>query len=185
MTQILAFVGMPSSGKDTAGEHLVNTFGARWWGHSDQIRKLAFEQGLENVETSMLSRIFEEHARTNGNGWIAEEVKSAIEVFLSGHPKSLVVVTGVRFLEELQVYRGLDGFQLVRLEADFEMRFRRAHDRQRLGEQNLTRRRFREIEMLAGNANLSRLMQVPAHIIQNNEPNKLSFYRALEVLVAP
>ena len=184
MRRVIGFVGWPCAGKDEAAEYLQRTHEAHRFGHSDFIRKLAAQSGNWSPETVQLSALFEEQAAVNGYGWIARQVQEAVVELWTREPRRLVVVSGVRNLAEVEVYGELPGFQLVKLEADFNVRLARARRRQRMGERGLTVQRFREIEQLAGNANIPDLMRLEGSIIVNNESNKLTFHRALDRLVA-
>lgn len=183
MGRVLGFVGWPCAGKDEAVEYLRHTFQAHRFGHSDFIRRLAVEQGNWSPKTEELSALFEAQAAELGYGWIAEHVSQAIIELWTQAPRTLVVVSGVRNLAEVQVYRDLGTFELVKIEADFVVRLERARSRQRLGEQGMTQRRFREIERLPGNANISELMALPGPVIVNNGRTKVDFLRALDRLI--
>lgn len=184
MGRIFGFVGWPCAGKDEAAEYLQKLHKARRFGHSDFIRRLALKQGEEITSTDQLSAIFEAQAATEGYGWIARQVQEAVIELWRRQPKALVVVSGVRNLAEVEIYGELSGFQLVKLEADFNTRLARARKRQRMGERGLTAQRFREIERLAGNANIPALMKLDGPVIVNNGSNKREFHRALDQLVA-
>ncbi|MBI4592448.1 hypothetical protein HY733_03315 [Candidatus Uhrbacteria bacterium] len=183
MGQILGFVGWPCAGKDEAAEYLVRAHGAYRFGHSDFIREHAAELGIEIRETYQLSALFETRAAAEGYGWIARIVSEYVLEIWMREPRALVVVSGVRNLAEVQVYRDLPGFQLVRLEADFEVRYPRWRGRQRPGEQGLTRDDLRALEALPGNANIPDLMALPGSTIVNNGNDKPTFYRELDALV--
>ncbi|MEK7620396.1 MAG: AAA family ATPase [Patescibacteria group bacterium] len=183
MRRVIGFVGWPCAGKDEAAEYLQKVHGAQRFGHSDFIRKLAAQSGNWSPTTDQLSALFEERAANEGYGWIARQVQEAVVELWTREPRRLVVVSGVRNLAEVEVYNDLHGFQLVKLEADFNVRLARARRRQRMGEQGLTGQRFREIEQLAGNANIPDLMALDGPVIVNNQPNKLTFHRALDRLV--
>lgn len=184
MGKIFGIVGWPCAGKDLAAEHLVASHQAARWGHSDRIREYALARGIEIRETAQLSALFEERAAQEGYGWIAQIVAERVRALRKKDKKRLVVITGVRFLKEVEVYQALPGFRLVKLEADFKVRLARARRRQRMGERGLTSQRFREIERLPGNANIPDLMGLDGSVIVNNGSIKLDLYRALDRLVA-
>ena len=184
MGRMFGFVGWPGAGKDEAADYLQSRYGARRFGHSDFIRTLAAQQGRQGIlPTADLSPIFEDQAAKEGYGWIACQVAKAIRELWVEKPETLVVVSGVRNLAEVEVYRELSGFQLVRLKAGFDVRCKRAQGRERLGEKGLTRSRFEAIERLPGNANIPALMELPGPVIVNNGADKLDFHRALDRLV--
>lgn len=184
MGRIIGFVGWPCAGKDEAAEYLQKLHGAQRFGHSDFIRKLAAQGGNWSPTTDQLSALFEERAAAEGYGWIARQVQEAVIELWAREPRRLVVISGVRNLAEVEVYNDLHGFKLVKLEADFNTRLARARRRQRMGEQGLTSQRFREIEALAGNANIPDLLALDGHTIVNNGSTKSDFHRALDRLVS-
>lgn len=182
MGRVIGFVGWPCAGKDEAAEYLQKFHEAQRFGHSDFIRRLAAQDGNWSPTTDQLSAIFEAQAAVNGYGWIARQVHDAVIELWAHEPRRLVVVSGVRNLAEVEIYSELPGFQLVKLEADFNTRLARARKRQRIGERDLTTRRFREIEQLPGNANIPNLLAQSGSVIVNNS-TKREFHRALDQLV--
>lgn len=184
MGRVIGLVGWPCAGKDEAAEYLSRVHRAYRFGHSDFIRKLAGQQGNQNPTTDQLSAVFEEQAAIEGYGWIARQVQEAVIELRAREPRRPVVISGVRNLAEVKIYDELSGFQLVKLEADFDVRLARARGRQRIGERGLTSRGFREIEQLPGNANIPDLMKLDGPVIVNNGSNKREFHRALDRLVA-
>lgn len=183
MGKIFVIVGWPYAGTDLAAEYLVASYEAVRWGHSDRIREYAAQQGIEVIDTVQLSALFAERAAQEGYDWIAQIVAERVRALHKKDKKRPAVITGVRFLEEVEVYQALPGFQLVKIEADFPVRYRRACARQRLGERGLTPRRFRAIDALPGNAGIAELMALPGSVIVNNGHTKISFHRALDALV--
>ena len=183
MGRMFGFVGWPGAGKDEAADYLQSRYGARRFGHSDFIRTLAAKQGNLEPKPEDLSAIFEAQAAVEGYGWIARQVAASVKELWEKKPETLVVVSGVRNLAEVDEYRELSGFQLVRLKADFEVRFQRCYQRRKIGEMDLTRSRFEVLERLPGNANIPPLMELPGPVITNNGQNRLDFHRALDRLV--
>lgn len=184
MGKIFVIVGWPCAGKDLAAEYLVRSYEAVRWGHSDRIWEYAMARGTEIRDTVQLSALFAERAAQEGYDWIAQIVAQRVRALHKKDKKRPAVITGVRFLEEVEVYQALPGFQLVKIEADFPVRYRRACARQRLGERGLTPRRFRAIDALPGNAGIPELMALDGVVIVNNSSTKRELYRALDRLVA-
>lgn len=184
MGRVLGFVGWPCAGKDEAAEYLQSVHEAVRFGHSDFIRRLAAEQGNWSPQTQQLSALFEAQAAQHGYGWIAKQVSEAVIELWTREPRRLVVVSGVRNLAEVEVYRELSGFELVKLKADFEVRYQRWANRKRDGEgQDLSREALCAIEALPGNANIPDLIQIDGPVIINNGHNKRDFHLALDQLI--
>ena len=176
MNQVLGLVGWPCAGKAVAAEYLVARYAAVWWGHSNFIRDLAREQGNLSPTTSDLSAIFEARAAHAGHGWIARIVAGRVRSI------PLVVVTGVRNLAEVEIYRELDGFSLVRLEADRALRFGRWRDRSRPSDGPRTWEQFDAIEALDGNRNVPDVLKLVDVTIENNGSIE-DFHSALDALL--
>lgn len=183
MGTIIGFVGWPCAGKDAAAEYLQLNHEAQWFGHSDFIRTVAAWGGNWSPTTGQLSALFEAQAAVNGYGWIARAVAERIIELWTRDPRALVAISGIRNLAEVEVYSEFPGFQLVKLEANFDVRLARARRRQRMGECGLTSQRFREIEQLPGNANIPDLMALEGPVIVNNGSTKRELYHALDKLV--
>lgn len=183
MGKIVGLVGYPYAGKDLAAEHLERSYEAVRWDHSDRIREYAAQQGIEVRDTAQLSALFVERAAVDGYDWIARIVAERVRTLRKKDKKRPVVITGVRFPEEVEIYQALSGFQLVKLDADFRVRYGRARAHQRLGEGALTPQRFRAIDALPGNARIAELMALPGAVIVNNSHAKLDLYRALDRLM--
>lgn len=182
MGKVLGFVGWPCSGKDEAAGYLEGVHGAQRFGHSDFIRAYAESLDIQIRHTSELSALFEERAAVEGYGWIAQQVSEVILELWCQAPRKLVVVSGVRNLAEVKIYNELTRFHLVKLEANFEVRYRRWRERPRPGEQMITRQEAIAIQNLPGNANIPQLMGMPGPTIVN-ENDKPAFYHALDQLV--
>lgn len=181
MGMVIGIVGWPCAGKDEASEYLQETHGAIRLGHSDRIRELASRQGIWNPKTSDLSALFEAEADHSGYGWIASRISELVLERWCQWDFTPVVITGVRNMEEVEVYSDLDGFQLVRIEANRRVRFERWCRRARAGDGPFTWEQFLAIEALPGNTNLPALMTVPAHVIVNNG-SLAGLYTALDEL---
>ncbi|MBI4437972.1 AAA family ATPase [Candidatus Uhrbacteria bacterium] len=182
MSRVLGFVGWPCAGKDKAAEYLQRAYDAKWYGHSSFIWALT-RSSTHAVTTSDLSALFEARASHAGYGWIAQAVREQVRRLWESDPHRPVIVTGVRNVEEVEVYRDLPGFQLVNLEADRDLRFRRLQARRRPGEADLTWNQFVTIEALPGNRNVPDVLALADRVVENNgTPEDL--YRALDALMS-
>jgi len=127
--RVIGIVGLPGSGKSEAAavasdlEMPVVTMG-------DVIRAACRERGLEITEETMgdvASELREQH----GDGAIAARSLPLLESELAEH--DTVVVDGIRSRAELTRFRDAFGeaFELVAVEAPFELRLERIRDRGR------------------------------------------------------
>lgn len=179
---VLGFVGWPCAGKDVAAEYFRRRYSAMWWGHSNFIRARAAEMKIESPTTDQLSALFEARASHQGHGWIARIVCDRVRKFREAEPETLVVITGVRNLDEVAQYRTLSGFKLVELRADRELRFQRWCERARPSDGQPTLSQFDAIEQLDGNRNVPDVLALTDRVVENNGSLD-DFYRALETLV--
>lgn len=176
MNRVLGFVGWPCAGKDVAAEYLVARHAAVWWGHYDFIRTLAREHGISSPTFADLSALFEARASHAGHGWIARIVAGRVRVI------PMVVVTGVRNLAEVEIYRELPGFRLVKLQADRDLRFQRWCDHPRESDGSRTWEQFDAIEALDGNRNVPDVLALADRVVENNGSLE-DFHRALDALL--
>lgn len=182
MSLVLGFVGWPCSGKDAAAEYFKARHNAMWWGHSNFIRARASEVKIESPTTDQLSALFEERASHQGYGWVARIVCERVRKFREMEPETLVVITGVRNLDEVAMYRELSGFMLVELRADRELRFQRWCQRARPSDGPRTIEQFDTIEQLDGNRNVPDVLAVADVVVENNG-SLAEFHEALDALV--
>lgn len=182
MSLVLGFVGWPCAGKDVAAEYLVGRYSAVWWGHSNFILALAREQGNHSPTTSDLSAIFEARAAHAGHGWIARIVCERVRKFRETEPETLVIITGVRNLDEVAAYRELSGFKLVELRSERELRFERWCARARESDGQCTQEQFDAIEQLDGNRNVPDVLSLADCVVENNG-SLTDFHLTLDALL--
>lgn len=127
--RVLAFTGMPGAGKSEAVEE-ARRRGLPIVNMGDFVRAATRGQGLP-LSDENVGRIATQMRRDRGADWWAQQTCDEIERRHRGSP--VVVVDGVRTLEEVETFRRRLGaaFQLVAVDTPLELRADRLHQRGR------------------------------------------------------
>ncbi len=127
--KIIAFVGLPLSGKSTACE-VAKEMGVPVVVMGDVVREEAAKRNLELTDEN-LGRIATELRKKEGMDAIAKRCIPKIREALK--EKGVVVVDGIRSVEEVLRFKNTfgDDFVLISIEAPIEKRFERAKARKR------------------------------------------------------
>ncbi len=160
---IVGIVGKIGAGKSTTAEYLKREHRATVIRHSDILSELLRVLRLPET-TPNKSAIGQAIARDDAFtrealvGRVLDDIRVATA--RAGDDPILIVIDGIRFMEEVSAYeRQLgDAFHLLVLEALKETRFARLQSRVRLGEENLTREKFDDLELLYGNAGIDEIL---------------------------
>lgn len=131
--RIIAIVGHPVSGKDTAAHVLTNT-GFQFYSASDELRSLA----PSDLATRAALRPFANKIRSERGGDFF--VRRAAEKFPTGD----IVIVGLRTLNEARAVRALGG-KIVAVTAPASVRFQRSLARNRIGDP-ITLEEFSDLE---------------------------------------
>lgn len=117
---ILGFTGLPACGKGTAAKYYSKKYGSPTFRFSTSMRdlldRLYLPQSRENM--SAISRITRE---TFGQDLYAKVM--AGDVGKADH--DIVIVEGIRRMEDVQELKKLANFKLVAIEADMKVRYER------------------------------------------------------------
>jgi len=177
---IIAITGTNAAGKDTAAEYLV-TKGFKHFSLSDELREIARERGLEPTRENLIA-LGNEMRRLFGTAYLTKRIlEKAV-----GTPH--IVLSSVRNVGELEPVRNTDGFRLIAIDAPSEIRYRRARERGRIGEQ-VTLEEFMRMdaeEMHGGETeqNLAHLIE-SADILIVNDGTFEELYKKLDDAVGP
>lgn len=127
MTKILAFVGMPASGKSLAAS-ILGESGIKVVNMGDAIREEVVRRGLEPTDTNV-GGVGTDLRNKEGKDAVAKRCISKIQAADS----DLLVVDGVRSLAEVNCFKKIFGsdFTLVAIEAPLDTRFARVQARKR------------------------------------------------------
>jgi predicted RNA binding protein with dsRBD fold (UPF0201 family)/cytidylate kinase len=127
--KIIAFVGLPLSGKSTATE-VAREFGIPIVVMGDVVREEAVRRGVELTDEN-LGKIASELRQKEGMDAIAKRCIPRIREVLM--EKGVVIIDGIRGIDEIKKFREAFGgdFVLIGIEAPLEMRYERARMRKR------------------------------------------------------
>ena len=126
---IVLVAGMPGSGKSVVSR-VARSMGLPVYVMGDVVREEAARRGIEPTPSNLnmlARRLREEHGPTV----IAERVAEKLR---RGNPDSIVVVDGVRSLDEVEVFRKLGETVIVAVHASPKTRFERLRRRGRPGD---------------------------------------------------
>ncbi|WP_370574082.1 dephospho-CoA kinase [Methanomethylovorans sp.] len=127
MTKILAFVGMPASGKSVAAS-ILGESGIKVVNMGDVIREEVVRRGLESTDANV-GGVGTDLRNKEGKDAVAKRCIPKIQAAGS----DFLVVDGVRSLAEINCFKQAFGsdFTLVTIDAPLETRFARVQARKR------------------------------------------------------
>ncbi len=152
--RVIAFVGLPLSGKSTAAK-VAEEMGIPVVCMGDIVREEAKRRGLPQTDEN-LGKIAEELRRKEGMDAIAKRCIPIIRE--KGMETGVVVIDGVRGIAEVERFKKEfgDDFILINIEAPLEIRFQRALKRKRSDDittiEDLKKRDERELSWNMGEA---------------------------------
>jgi len=163
--KILAFVGLPLSGKSTAAS-VAKELGIPVIVMGDIIRKYAESRGIKPTREN-LGKLASELRQIEGMDAVAKRCIPALKKALK--KKGMVVIDGIRGVAEVERFKREfgDNFILINIEAGAERRLRRARKRGREDDvrtmDELMRRDEQELSWNMGEA-----MKIANYTIENN-----------------
>jgi dephospho-CoA kinase len=124
---IIGVTGYSASGKDTVVDYLVSKGFTKVSG-GDILREEMIKLGLPTDRTSIHTYV-EEKRRLYGNAYVAEKTIEKVN--------EDTAISGVRNIEEVKKYREVFGseFRLIAIDSPIEVRYERAKERGRLGDE--------------------------------------------------
>ncbi len=129
MALVVAVVGMPGCGKGESAA-VVSAAGLPVFSMGDMIRAEVESRGLEG-DPMVFGRVAQELRDEFGYGVLAERLAPLVDAATKEHP--LVLIEGMRGTDERDVFleHWTDGFRVVAIVADADVRFRRISSRGR------------------------------------------------------
>jgi dephospho-CoA kinase len=179
---IIAIVGQPASGKDTAAAYLVDRYCFSYVSTSDLLRDLARSKGVEHTDRAQLGE-FARHLRLEQGPDILVRMAHA-----EGSDTNRIVIGGLRAKAEANAIHALGGV-IVSITVPIELRFERAKLRGRIDDR-VSFEHFKTVELEEsanndGNAqSLNQVMEMADYQIENGGTEE-DFYRRVDEVVAP
>ncbi|MBI4159935.1 AAA family ATPase [Candidatus Wolfebacteria bacterium] len=174
---VIAVVGHPSSGKDTVAEYL-HTKGFAYISSSDRIRQDMRAVGIETTRENM-NTFSIEMRRQRGFGYPADEIAREVS--------NNSIISGFRNTAEIKLFKDTfgDRFILIALDVPQSIRFERAKERGRIGD-DVSLEQFRHIEEKerAGSNfhEVGRVIAMADYTIQNDGAKENLFVKIEEIL---
>jgi len=175
---ILGFTGLPACGKGTAAKYYNEKYGSPTFRFSTSMRdlldRLYLPQSRENMST--ISRITRE---AFGQDLYAKVM--AGDVGKADH--DIVVVEGIRRMDDVKELKKLPNFKLVAIEADMKIRYERLKVRGENSDDNSkTWEEFQEDHKLETEASIPEVM-TKADVTINNNGSLEELHKQLDELV--
>lgn len=175
---ILGFTGLPASGKGTAAKYYSDKYGAPTFRFSTSMRdlldRLYLPQSRENMST--ISRITRE---AFGQDLYAKVM--AGDVGKAEH--DIVVVEGIRRMDDVVELKKLPNFKLVAIEADMKIRYERLKVRgENSDDTSKTWEQFQKDHELETEISIPPVM-AKADVVVNNDGTLEELYKQLDALI--
>ena len=172
--KIIGLAGEIASGKGSFAKYAKEKYGAEIYRFSDVFRKILDILGLEQNRKNMsdlsltLRTTFGEDVLAKA---IAEEVKKT--------DKEIIIVDGVRRIEDIKYLKEITGFKLVFVDADLKNRYERLIKRgENLDDDNKTFEEFKKDAERNAELKISTLKDYADEIIDNNKDIQ-NFYQQI------
>lgn len=161
---VIGLVGRKGSGKGKCAGILKTTYGASVYRFSDVLRdildRLFVEKNRENL--IKLSEVLRQ-------GFGEEILRHALLKQAEQDPAPLVVLDGIRRVEELRALQEIPGFHLVNISAPLETRYARIKQRgENAGETTRTLESFRELEQASTEVTISDVEVLAERTVDNS-----------------
>lgn len=160
---IIGLVGQAGCGKGTAADLLRKDYGAGYIRFSGILGQLLDILGIEKSRDSLIKV---SNALRHEFG---EDILSyAVERAALGAPEDIVVVDGIRRLEDIVALEPLPHFKLVAIDVDPKLRFERMKKRgEKTGEADMTWEQFQKEEQAPTEVTIPTVMQRAWKTIKN------------------
>ncbi|DAC15500.1 MAG TPA: AAA family ATPase [Candidatus Poseidoniaceae archaeon] len=172
MVRVLAVCGLPACGKGEFAE-MASSLGLPVRSMGDMVREEVLRQGLEG-DPRVFGRVAMELRAAHGDDVLAVRLADAIDA-MDDRP-SLLIIDGLRGVAERDIFtaRWGDGFAVVAIHAEADVRFKRSQDRGRAEDGSLEDFQARDARELGWG--VGQLMEEADHVLHNRDP--LSTFRA-------
>lgn len=175
---ILGFTGLPACGKGTAAKYLATKYGAGTFRFSTSMRdlldRLYLPQSRENM--SAISRITRQE--------FGQDLYAKVMAGDVGKAKyDIVVVDGIRRLDDVKELKKLASFKLVAIEVDMKTRWQRLRMRgENPDDATKTWKEFQKDHKLETELTIPPVMK-QADFVINNSGSLKDFYKQLDKLI--
>jgi dephospho-CoA kinase len=178
-TRIIGLVGTAGAGKSHAADYIMKRYGGEHIKFSDCLShildKLALKKSRDNmIKLSVILR------KEFGEDIMSHAV--AADALTSGEP--IVLIDGIRRVEDLAAFRALPNFTLLAINADPKIRFERERKRrEKTDDAELTWEKFQEIERAPTEVTIPEVMAYANDTIVN-EGTREEYERKIDEIMA-
>lgn len=159
---IIGITGTYAAGKDTVAEYLVAK-GFNHYSLSDEIRQIMTELGLEETRENLIA---------TGNKVRIEKGNEHLATRVTKKLQRPAVITSIRNPHEIKHLKTQEGFVLLHVDADREIRYARTVLRLRQGDlktlEEFVASEEKELKGAAHSQNLTLCFEEADHVIYNN-----------------
>lgn len=119
--KIIGLVGLIASGKGVAKNYLIKEYEAIEFRFSSILREALDVLGIEQTRDNIIS--LSTWSRENfGNDLLAK----AMAKHVKNSKKNIIVIDGIRRMDDILYLKDLPGFKMIAIEADSELRYKRS-----------------------------------------------------------
>jgi dephospho-CoA kinase len=163
---IIGLTGKRGTGKDTVASYLAEKHGFRAADFTRDVLAPELEKQGRQVTRDNLIDLAMEGRRKHHNGVWAEKLCDVIK----GKGADDYTISGIRFTEEVAIFRQRFGeqFILISLVADDRARYERSMRRGTKGEQGMTFARYMETEKKPTETAILKTMELADYAVDNN-----------------
>ncbi len=160
---LIGLVGTPGAGKSFASEYIMNNYGGEHIKFSDCLshilHKLSLEKSRDNqIKLSVILR--KEFGEDIMSHAVASDALTSKE--------DIVLIDGIRRVEDLAAFKALPSFKLIAINADAKVRFEREKNRrEKTDDAELTWEKFQEIERAPTEVTIPEVMTYANYTIMN------------------
>ncbi len=176
--KILGLTGLMSCGKGTAVKYLKEKYQAETFRFSTMLRDILDRLHLEHSRENMsgISTILRENFGQDLMAKVmTEDVKNS--------QAELIVVDGIRRMEDIKYLKAMPNFKLVAIEADMQIRYQRLKERgENSDDQNKTWEQFQADHKLETELTILDTIKA-ADVVINNDGDLEALHKQLDKLV--
>lgn len=172
---IIGLVGHIRSGKSSIAQYLCDKYSYSLASNSELLCKIARNLGM-NEDRENLKRLGDSIFSVLGNDTLAKFRLSQSESFP-------IIIDGIRYKEEIELYRQFPSFKLIGIESSEYLRFDRLNSLANQGKDSfMTKSEFHKLQYARSEAQVDELLKLAHTIIYNNK-TKSELYLQVDELM--
>lgn len=166
---IIGLVGHIRSGKSSVAQYLCDRYKYSLASNSDLLREIATNLGMDQNRDN-LKKLGDSIFSVLGNDTLARFRLSETQNFP-------IIVDGIRYKEEIQLYYQEPSFKLIGIEAPEQVRFERLNKMENQGKDSiLSEAEFYKLKHARSEVQVDKLLEFADTIIHNNSSKEELFF---------